>query len=82
LGIERDKMRSKLWGDNYFDSKKKVWTVTKNSEDGSELKRAFVQFMMEPVIRLCRASMNGEMDKVDKMLVTLELSLKTDERTL
>jgi len=82
LGIERDKMRSKLWGDNYFDSKKKVWTVTKNSEDGSELKRAFVQFMMEPVIRLCRASMNGEMDKVDKMLVTLELSLKSDERTL
>jgi len=26
--------------------------------------------------------MNGEMDKVDKMLGTLEISLKSDERTL
>jgi len=50
--------------------------------EGKELKRAFVQFMMEPVIRLCRASMNGEMEKVDKMLVTLDISLKADERTL
>jgi len=38
--------------------------------------------MMEPVIRLCRATMNGEMDKVDKMLVTLEINLKNDERQL
>jgi len=38
--------------------------------------------MMEPVIRLCRATMNGEMEKVDKMLVTLNINLKTDERTL
>jgi hypothetical protein len=37
------------------------------------LKRAFVQFMMEPVIRLCRASMKGEMDKVDKMLTTIDV---------
>lgn len=26
--------------------------------------------------------MNGEMDKVDKMLGTIEVTLKTDERTL
>ena len=38
--------------------------------------------MMEPVIRLCRATMNGEMEKVDKMLVNLEITLKTEERQL
>ena len=38
--------------------------------------------MMEPVIRLCRATMNNEMDKVDKMLGTLEITLKSDERNL
>lgn len=37
---------------------------------------------MEPVIRLCRASMNGEMEKVDKMLKTIDVTLKTDERNL
>merc|ERR1712216_214399 len=46
------------------------------------LKRAFVAFMMEPVIRLCRATMNGEMEKVDKMLTNLEITLKSDERNL
>ena len=37
---------------------------------------------MGPVIRLCRASMNNEMDKVEKMLTTLDITLKADEKTL
>jgi hypothetical protein len=37
---------------------------------------------MEPIIRLCRAAMNGEMEKVDKMMATIEISLKSEERTL
>jgi len=82
FGIERSKMREKLWGDNYFDQKAKKWKNHSKSDDDKELKRAFVQFMMEPVIRLCRATMNGEMEKVDKMLTTLEINLKTDERKL
>jgi elongation factor 2 len=85
FGIERDKMREKLWGDNYFDSVGKKWKMGDDNavdDAGKQLKRAFVQFMMEPVIRLCRASMNGEMEKVDKMLTTIEVTLKTEERGL
>jgi hypothetical protein len=37
---------------------------------------------MEPIIRLCRAAMNGEMEKVEKMLPTIEVTLKSDEKTL
>jgi elongation factor 2 len=84
FGVEREKMMQKLWGDNYFDQKAKKWkNHDKPDEEGApHLKRAFVGFMMEPVIRLCKASMQGEMEKVDKMLVTLELSLKAEERQL
>jgi elongation factor 2 len=85
FGIEREKMRAKLWGDNYHNAPEKKWQEgANNNKDskGKELKRAFVQFMMEPVIRLCRASMNGNMEKVDPMLETLNISLKADERTL
>jgi elongation factor 2 len=82
FGIEREKMMDKLWGDNYFDQKAKKWKNHSKADDGSDLKRAFVQFIMEPVIRLCRASMNGEMDKVDKMISTLGINLKADERNL
>eukprot|EP00356_Strombidium_inclinatum_P009209 CAMPEP_0170492530 /NCGR_PEP_ID=MMETSP0208-20121228/12380_1 /TAXON_ID=197538 /ORGANISM="Strombidium inclinatum, Strain S3" /LENGTH=816 /DNA_ID=CAMNT_0010768283 /DNA_START=89 /DNA_END=2539 /DNA_ORIENTATION=+ len=82
FGIEREKMMGKLWGDNYFDQKAKKWKNHNKADDGSDLKRAFVSFIMEPVIRLCRATMNGEMEKVDKMLKTLEINLKSEERQL
>merc|ERR1719486_1012829 len=75
-------MREKLWGDNFFDAKDKKWRTAGDKEDGSALKRAFVQFMMEPVIRLCKATMNNEMDKVEKMLKTLEITLKAEELKL
>jgi elongation factor 2 len=82
FGVSRDKMMEKLWGDNFFDQSGKKWKNHKVSDDGKDLKRAFVSFIMEPIIRLCRASYNGEWEKVDKMLPTLNLSLKADERTL
>ena len=84
FGVEREKMMQKLWGDNYFDQKAKKWKNhdKPDEEGGATLKRAFVGFMMEPVIRLCKASMQGEMEKVDKMLVTLEIHLKAEERNL
>jgi elongation factor 2 len=82
FGIDRQKMMQKLWGDNFFDAKAKKWKNHKESDEGKELKRAFVEFIMMPVIKLCRASMNGEMDKVDGMLSGLNITLKADERNL
>lgn len=82
FGIDREKMMEKLWGDNFFDQKAKKWKNHNQADDGGAIKRAFVSFMMEPVIRLCRATMNGEMEKVDKMLTNLEITLKNDERNL
>jgi elongation factor 2 len=82
FGIGREKMMEKLWGDNYFDQKAKKWKNHADADDGTKIKRAFVSFMMEPVIRLCRATMNGELEKVDKMLGNLEIELKSDERKL
>lgn len=82
FGIEKSKMMEKLWGDNFFDQKAKKWKNHDKSDDDKILKRAFVQFMMEPVIRLCKATMHGEMEKVDKMLISLDITLKKDERML
>jgi len=82
FGVSREKMMEKLWGDNFFDAGGKKWKNHKEGDDGKDLKRAFVSFMMEPIIRLCRAAYNGEWEKIDKMLPTLNLTLKADERTL
>lgn len=74
----------KLWGDNYFDAKAKKWKNhdAADEEGGPRLKRAFVSFIMEPVIRLCKATMNGEMEKVNKMTKALGLALKADDLQL
>lgn len=82
FGIGRDKMMDKLWGDNYFDQKAKKWKNHDKSDDETHLKRAFVQFCMEPVIRLCKATMQGEMEKVEKMVKTLGIKMKADEMKL
>lgn len=52
------------------------------SDDGVQLKRCFVQFIMEPVIRLCRNIMEDNKEAVFKMLTILDIQLKTDEKEL
>lgn len=53
FGTEMSKLRSKLWGDNFYDAKAKKWKHEPVSEEGKELKRAFVQFIMDPICKLC-----------------------------
>jgi len=69
-------MMDKLWGDNYHDHKASKWKYKPEADDGSVLKRAFVQYIMEPVIRLCRATRENEIGKVEKMIGSLGITLK------
>jgi len=78
--VDFDKMISKLWGDNYHDAKAKKWKTEEVADDGATLKRCFVQFIMEPVIRLCRNIMEGNQEAVNKMLTILEINLKTEDK--
>ena len=82
FGCSREKMMEKLWGDNFFDSEAKKWKNYNEADSGKQLQRAFVQFIMEPVIRLCRATKNNEMGQVDKMLKALNITLKSADREL
>jgi elongation factor 2 len=71
--VEEEKMAKKLWGDNYYDQKGKKWKVDETADDGTQLKRCFVQFIMEPIIRLCRNIMDNNKDAVWKMLTHLDI---------
>jgi len=57
LGVESEKLMERFWGDNYFDSSNKVWRFEPVDKDGNPLKRAFVQFIMDPIITIARAAM-------------------------
>ncbi len=80
--IDFVKMMGKLWGDNFYDQKAKKFKFEDVADDGSTLKRMFVQFIMEPVIRLCRNIMDNNKEAVWKILGHLEITLKTEEKEL
>ena len=82
FGIAREKMMEKLWGDNYFDTKAKKWKNHSEADDKSTLKRCFVQFIMAPVIKLCKSAMNNEVEAVSKMTTGLGITMKADELKL
>jgi elongation factor 2 len=60
--IDEKKMMEKLWGDNYFDAKGKVWKKEGIDKEGKPLKRTFCQFVMDPIIKLARSCMEGNIE--------------------
>jgi elongation factor 2 len=79
FGVERNKMMSRLWGDNYFNPKTKKWT-NKGTHEGKELERAFNQFILDPIFKLFSAVMNFKTDEVNSLLTKLELKLPTADQ--
>merc|ERR1711912_100631 len=83
MGVDKDKMMKRLWGDSFFNAKKKVWTNVQQPEGCTEpLPRAFCQFIMTPINQLMVAIMNDDKAKYDKMMTTLGIVLKGDEKSL
>jgi len=81
MGVDKDKMMKRLWGDTFFNAKKKTWTNTQN-QDGVDLPRAFCQFIMTPINSLMTAIMCDDKAKYEKMMTTLGITLKGDEKAL
>jgi len=82
FGVQREKLMTKLWGDNYFNAKAKKWTKKAYTADGAALKRTFCQFVLKPIYTLFDAIMKGNKEKYNKMLKALDIRLKTEERAL
>merc|ERR1712226_255196 len=83
MGVDKDKMMKRLWGDSFFNAKKKTWTNVQQPEGCTEaLPRAFCQFIMTPINQLMRAIMDEQKEKYEKMMTTLGITLKGDEKSL
>lgn len=73
-------MMEKLWGSNYYDHKTKVWRFEPVSKDGTRiLKRAFCEFILDPIIKVSKACLAGDLDTLTKMATRLGLSLSSQE---
>lgn len=80
--VEKSAMMKRLWGDNFYDAKNKVWTGEQVSKDGEVLKRGFVHFILDPLLKICKACLNNENDVLNKLLDVLSIKLDPTEREL
>lgn len=72
-------LMERFWGDNFFDSKEKVWRFEHTSKDGKLLKRAFAEFIMDPIIKIARAAMQNNLVKLKKLTKRIGVTLDTAE---
>lgn len=80
FNTSRYKMVRRLWGDVFYN-KKGEWKRGDYSTD-KEFKRGFVGMILDPIYQLFDAILNDKKDKADKMLTSLSITLKTDEKEL
>lgn len=79
--VDQSKMMEKLWGDNYFDAKAKKWKKHSAPDEGeTPLQRCFVQFIMDPIVKLAGAVMNDQKERVWKMCKALNIAIKESEK--
>eukprot|EP01097_Dermamoeba_algensis_P003897 TRINITY_DN2635_c0_g3_i1.p1 TRINITY_DN2635_c0_g3~~TRINITY_DN2635_c0_g3_i1.p1 ORF type:complete len:841 (+),score=238.78 TRINITY_DN2635_c0_g3_i1:108-2630(+) len=80
FGVESSKLQERLWGDNWYDPESKKWKTKNQTDSGKPLKRAFCQFVLDPIYKLFDAVMNNKKDVFEKMITTLKIKLEGDEK--
>ncbi|WFD27956.1 translation elongation factor 2 [Malassezia nana] len=82
FGVDKNKMMTKLWGENFFNPKTKKWSSKETDSEGNKLERAFNMFVLDPIYRIFDSIMNFKKEETEKLLEKLEIVLTPDERDL
>ncbi|KAJ2809857.1 translation elongation factor 2, partial [Coemansia furcata] len=82
FGVERNKMMSKLWGDNFFNPKTKKWSSKSSDASGKSLDRGFNMFALDPIYKIFGATMNGRKEEALTLIDKLGVTLTSEERDL
>ena len=72
----------RLWGDNFYDPKGKVWRTSNVDKDGGVLPRAYVQFIIDPIIKVAKACLEANTELINKLLETMNVKLTSEEKEL
>ncbi|THU93360.1 eukaryotic translation elongation factor 2 [Dendrothele bispora CBS 962.96] len=84
FGVDKEKMMSKLWGDNYFNPTTRKFTTKSYDADGKPLERLFNYLVLDPIYRIFDAVVFSQQDKasITAILDKLDIVLGKDERDL
>lgn len=73
--VPEDKMMKRLWGDNFYDPQTRKWSRVRS--EGSV--RGFNKFILEPLMKVLRASKAGDVEQTTQLLAKLDLHLSAQE---
>ena len=79
FGIDRHRMEEKLWGDNYYDSQGKCWRNKGQNAKGNPLKRAFVAFILDPILQLIKCIYAEKTNILNRKLKAIGIILDEKE---
>ncbi|KAI9570380.1 P-loop containing nucleoside triphosphate hydrolase protein [Boletus coccyginus] len=82
LGTPKDKLISKLWGDNFFNPATRKWSTKSADADGKPLERAFNMFVLDPIFKIFDAVMKHKKEQVETMCEKLEIKLTSEEKEI
>lgn len=72
-----NKIRERLWGENYYNDATKKWSSDNTDVDsGKSLKRAFISFILNPIWKLSKAIRDGEKETVRNMLNIINVQVE------
>ncbi|KAL8563308.1 hypothetical protein ACOMHN_028831 [Nucella lapillus] len=74
--ISEDKMMKKLWGDNFYDPTTRKWSRSQSENSV----RGFSKFVLEPLMKMLRASKDGDAETTCQLLDKLGLKLSAEEQ--
>merc|ERR1719188_485892 len=77
-----EKMREMLWGNWFYNKKKKTFTTEQFNKKGKAFKRTFCKFVLDPIIKMCKICMEGTMEQIDAACKQYKINInpKTDFR--
>jgi translation elongation factor EF-G len=58
------------------------WRTEDVDQEGKPLKRAFVMFIIEPIVKISRACIEMNQELIDKLLVSIGVKLTSEEKEL
>lgn len=77
FGIDLEKLMTRLWGENFYNTKTKKWSKQKSDADD---KRAFNLFVLDPIFKMFDAVMKFNKEEVARLLEKLNIELKGEEK--
>ncbi|KAG6332770.1 hypothetical protein ID866_6315, partial [Astraeus odoratus] len=80
FGVPKDKLMTKLWGENFFNPATRKWSTKAIDADGKPLERAFNMFVLDPIYKIFDAVMNFKKDQIGPICEKLDIKLTQDER--